>query len=974
MRSLRGPTGQVAGSLGCLVVLSLLAPGAMLRTASQIVHPGQAPETPGIEIIVEPGDCAAERGASVTVRARLVRSDGEPILYHRAGGGTWERGSCSRSKDRSRARSPISRPRPNTPSRSRKREAGPTRSHCVEPLRATGYEKRIRYPAYTGLAPEKELSPHGSIAALFGSEAELRVGVSRSDARGTLRFEGGRSVPLAASDAGVLSATLAVRESGRFRVELTSEKIPGPPWTSEPFQIDPIPDRMPSLYLLAPGEQIDLPPEMRVVLEVDCADDFGIRRLDLVYKRNNGAPSRVTAARWQAETEARVLYPWNLEEITMAPGDRIAYHLELTDNDAVSGPKTTISPEYLIRFPTVEEMYAQQENERQDGIVDLRESLESQVDLRKQIEKISQDLRQSGSMQWEQKQEVEQLLKRQEEIAQKMENLADSMDRQLDRMQQGQLFSPEMMQKIAQIRDLVRQIQNPEFLKKMEEMREAMKSLDPKEVQKALQDLKVNQKDLEQGLDRTLKMLERLLAEEKLDELIKKTERLTDEQNRLNQDLAKSQNGQKPDSTSALSSKEAQETKDRQEQIRKELEELRKEMDQLKEMADKSHDQMAEKLAGEQGQQMKKSAESADEEMKSGSQCMSGGQRPGAIRGGKKASQNLRGLAQQMKKLQSEIGAARLAELSKKLLGLAGDVVELSQRQEEIVGKAGRTNTRELALEQDRLSRATGSVVDQIYELARETPAISQDQIRALGIVVNTLSDATDAYETGQRPTGSALGQRAQTTMDAIVTSLLDSNQSMCSGSGSSACKSGKPNPNGQLQSLSLGQSGVNQDTQQMMGEMQGSRLSAEGGSGRLEQLAARQMAIRQGLQEVAQSLGDRGDVLGRLDDLGKEMEEVVKDLRERNVDQRVIQRQEKILSRLLTAQRSLRRQDFEEQRRSRTGIDPDNPVSPPPVSTGLSQREQVRRGILRGSQDQVPADFRPLVDRYFRALMEGGK
>jgi PP-loop superfamily ATP-utilizing enzyme len=95
------------------------------------------------------------------------------------------------------------------------------------------------------------------------------------------------------------------------------------------------------------------------------------------------------------------------------------------------------------------------------------------------------------------------------------------MDRQLDRMQQGQLFSPEMLQKIAQIQDLVRQIQNPEFQRRMEQMREAMRSLDPKEVQKALQEMKLTQRDIEQGLDRTLKMLERLLAEEKLDELIK---------------------------------------------------------------------------------------------------------------------------------------------------------------------------------------------------------------------------------------------------------------------------------------------------------------------------------------------------------------------------------------------------------------------------------------------------------------------
>ena len=62
----------------------------------------------------------------------------------------------------------------------------------------------------------------------------------------------------------------------------------------------------------------------------------------------------------------------------------------------------------------------------------------------------------------------------------------------------------------------------------MEKMREAMSRSIPKAVQKALQQMKLSQKDLEQGLDRTLQMLERLLAEEKLDEMIKKSEQLTD--------------------------------------------------------------------------------------------------------------------------------------------------------------------------------------------------------------------------------------------------------------------------------------------------------------------------------------------------------------------------------------------------------------------------------------------------------------
>jgi hypothetical protein len=968
-RGLRGPLGQALAAALTIVVLSLVAPAAVVRSASQIVHPGRVPETAAVRIEVDPGDCVAQRGASLPVRARLVGVTGEPVLFHRAGGGAWQRETMHPDSGAFRATlDDLQAPTEYAVALGDLRSRA-YRVDLQEPLRATGYEKRTTFPAYTGMAPEKELSPHGSITVLRGSEVELRIGVSRPDAGGRLVFESGKSVSLAGADPSILATSLSIRDPEIFRVELSSPAVRGGAWRSEPFRIDPIPDRSPSLYLLAPGEQTDLPPDMQVVLAVDCADDFGITRLELAWKRNDGPVSRIPLARWTKEREARVEYPWDLEEIPMAPGDRITYRLELTDNDAVSGPKTTISPEYLIRFPTVEQMYAQQTEERQSGIEDIRQSFEKQVELREQLEKMTRDLRQDKGMQWEQKQEVESFLQKQEEILQKMDQMASGMDRQMQRMQQGQLFSPEIVSKLAQIQELMRQIQSPEFHKMMERMREAMRSLDPEAVRKALEQMKLSQKELERGLDRTLQMLQKLLAEEKLDETIRQAERLSEQQEDLNRQLG--QNGQKADSTSALSKPQAAEMQKRQDELRKALDELRKQMKELQDLAKQGHPQMDQKLQSPQGEQSQQQLEQSADNMEAGKQCMGSQNRPGAMRAGKKASKNLRSFSEQMRQMQSQMQQQMTAEQSKRMLSLAGNLVDLSKEQEDLVARSNRESTRDLALEQNRIEKASGAVVNQIYDLARETPFITPAQARALGELLNGLNEATEAFETGLRTNGSALGRRDQATMDQIVASLIESNQSMCnSASASSSCN--KPNPSSSMQSLSGQQMGVNQETQQLsqQSSQQNGRLSQDA-AGRLEQLAARQQAIKQGLQDLSESMGEQQNTMGRLDDIAKEMEETVKQMRDRNVDQRLLQRQEKILSRLLTAQRSLRRQDFEEQRRSRTGVDAENPASPPPVATGLSEGEQLRRGILKGNQDPIPGDFRRIVDAYFRALME---
>ncbi len=967
-RNLRTPTGQAAGALVGIALLSLLAPQAMVRSAGQIVRPGHVdPATAGM-IVVAPGDATLERGASLEVNARLIGLDGEPILFHRVGDGAWQR-EAMRS-DSGGFSGVLADLQATTEYAVAVRETrSPTyRVLLTEPLRATGYEKRIEYPAYTGLAPEKELSPHGSITALVGSEVDLMVAVSRSDARARLVFESGREVALQESGEMGRRAKLRIREPERYHVELSGgARSAG--WRSDEFHIEPIPDRHPSLYLIAPGEQVDLPPDMRVLLEVDCADDFGLTRLALSFARNDAAPQRAEIARLGGEREARVSHPWDLSEIAMVPGDRIRYRLELTDNDAVSGPKTTVSPEFVIRFPTLEEMYVEQTEERREGIESVRESLERQADLREQLDRISRELRTERSMEWEQKQEVESFLEKQEQILERMENLASAMDRQMQRMEQGQLFSPEIVSKIAQIQDLMRQIQSPEFHRMMEQMRQAMERLDPEAVRKAMEQMKLTQKQLEQGLDRTLEMLERLLAEQKLDEMIQRGERLAAEQERINEELNKSPSGSKGDSTSALSPEQAKSLAERQQAAQKELEELRRQMEELKKLASESHEQMSEKLEGSQGEQSEQSLQESSEAMESGKQCMSSSNRSGARKAGSKASKGLQSFLDRMRQMQSQIEQSMTAEMSKKLLGLAGDLVELSQRQESLIDRAAKENNRDLAVEQDRIGRATGAVVDQIYELARQTPFITPGQMRMLGEIQENIASATDSYETGHRPNAGALGKRAGSSMDAVVASLLESNQSMCNASSSSS-SCNRPNPFSQMEGLTGQQQGVNQQSQQLQSQMQGGRLPQDGG-GRLEQLAARQQQIRQGLMDLSQSMGEQQGTLGRLDDLAKEMEEVAKEMRDRRLDDRLLRRQEKILSRLLTAQRSLRRQDFEEQRRSRTGVDPVARVSPPPVDMELPAREQLRRGILKGSQDPIPSDFRSLVDRYFRALME---
>jgi hypothetical protein len=107
----------------------------------------------------------------------------------------------------------------------------------------------------------------------------------------------------------------------------------------------------------------------------------------------------------------------------------------------------------------------------------------------------------------------------------------------------------------------------------------------------------------------------------------------------------------------------------------------------------------------------------------------------------------------------------------------------------------------------------------------------------------------------------------------------------------------------------------------------------------------------------------------GNVDKIVQDMADVVRDLENKNVNPRVLEKQQRILSRLLDAQRSLRKEEFDKRRESKTGIDvarrSPNWNGPPAISKG----DSIRDDILQTSQKGFTKEFQEWIKRYFLAL-----
>jgi hypothetical protein len=139
-----------------------------------------------------------------------------------------------------------------------------------------------------------------------------------------------------------------------------------------------------------------------------------------------------------------------------------------------------------------------------------------------------------------------------------------------------------------------------------------------------------------------------------------------------------------------------------------------------------------------------------------------------------------------------------------------------------------------------------------------------------------------------------------------------------------------------------------------------------------MQKLSMEQQTIQKNLQNLNEEFKKQQDIdgkklLGNLDQVQKDMMEVIKDLQNNNITPETRKRQEKILSRMLDFQLATREKDFEQKRESRPGKDFDR-TSPPEV---IISRPSIINGINRDALDIKKESYSDEYEVLIRKYME---
>src|SRR5581483_7924126 len=194
----------------------------------------------------------------------------------------------------------------------------------------------------------------------------------------------------------------------------------------------------------------------------------------------------------------------------------------------------------------------------------------------------------------------------------------------------------------------------------------------------------------------------------------------------------------------------------------------------------------------------------------------------------------------------------------------------------------------------------------------------------------------------------------------------------------------GQPGGGGALQQFINQINQLAQQQQQLNDQMQGMMAGKSGGGQAAEKemmreqammnrLAAQQQAVKKSLDQMADEqrqaqtgIHQSADELKKIAD---EMQQSIGDMRSSGVTPETIQRQERILSRLLQAERSVHERDQDQDRESKPGVDV---VRESPRALDISSPEaqkELQQEVTNARETGYTADYNALIRKYFEEL-----
>jgi hypothetical protein len=216
-----------------------------------------------------------------------------------------------------------------------------------------GFNFAFQYPEYTGLKPKSFDAKSGDISAPVGTKVQFTVDVSKPLATAKLALNGDPAT-LNLKGKQQAAGAFEVQTDGAYSIEVTdTDGVANDPIPT--FSIKAIPDEMPTVELVLPGEDLIVAPQDKVSIRVAATDDYALKQVRLRWFFPGEEHALKTFTNWEVkggEKKANQEYVLDVAATDFKPGQSIIYFAEAVDNAPANGGQVGVSQRLRIDFVT----------------------------------------------------------------------------------------------------------------------------------------------------------------------------------------------------------------------------------------------------------------------------------------------------------------------------------------------------------------------------------------------------------------------------------------------------------------------------------------------------------------------------------------------------------------------------------------------------------------------------------------------
>jgi len=835
------------------------------------------------------------------------------------------------------------------------------------PPHVENLDVRIQPPRYSSLTEFQLERNIGDITALQGSRAYLDIKTNKIIDQAKLRFSSGKELSLTKRGT-QLNGIFTIRGDDSYSIILKDISDIG---NQNPimYHVSALKDKPPYVDVVEPGMDVESPIDGKLALKIEAEDDFGIRLLSLHYRIKNKSAAKSDTS-WTLLPLKTLLgrtvqstHLWDFNTLPLTFGDTLSYFARAIDNNSFNGNATARSKIYSIRFPSLDELFEAVDEQQENELNALEEVKEESKKLREELKKIERQMKRVTKMDWKKKQSIEKTMQKQQELQKKLEEIRKDLDETVKKLEQNNLISPEILDKYVKLQQLFRDVVSPDLMQALQKLQDSMQKMNPQEIQQALKKFKLNQEAFEKNIERTMELLKRVQFEQQLDRLVQKSKKLLQQQEKISKEI---------DRHKSSDAEQNEQIQQMQKQQQRQLDNLSRDMQQF----------MQQELL-EQFQQTKQVLDSAKTAIQSGDaqkkmeqmeQQLSSNQMQQAAQNSEQLQKQFSQLNRQMQQAQQMMLQQGKSQIAQKMQRIGNQILELSFKQEQLQNKTQKIspldeNFSKILKEQGQTFNNFQKVVNKVSELSKETFFIPPQMSTSLQQVQQNMQQSLN--ELSERNKGPAMKKQGN-AMRALNESAIQMNQAM-SQMMQSQSGTGFEQFMQQLQQMAGQQEQMYSESLQLM-QGQGNRgMYSQQEQSQIKRLGSGQAALRQSMDEMGEQMGHRDDVLGELNQIGKDMEIVEKDLLRSQLDRTTIERQRRILSRMLDAQRSLEQREYSKKRKAEQakqyGV-----KDPGEQDSGLiADKKVIEEAMKHALKQGYSRDYQKLIKIYFEKLLRAG-